>query len=229
MTKEYPKPLLEVKNRPIINYIVDNLNTVNLIDEIIVVTNSKFISRFKEWKLRLKGSKRISLIDDHTKSNNDRLGAIGDVSFVLKNKLIQEDLLVIGGDNLFNGSLNDFINFALKKKPNTTIGAYRLKNIEDASRYGVVKIDRSKRIIEFKEKPNRPDSPLVAMCLYYIPAGQLYLVSDYMKIMKYKTDATGEYIDWLKGKADIFCFVFKGAWYDIGDHKYLNAANKDFA
>ena len=228
MTREYPKPLLEVKNKPIINYIINNLNSVKIIDELIVVTNSKFIGRFRQWKLRFKGRKKITLVDDRTKSNEDRLGAIGDINFVLRNRRIKDDLLVIGGDNLFSGNLNEFINFALKNKPNTTIGAYRLKNKNDASKYGVLKVGRDHRVVEFKEKPKRPNSSLVAMCLYYIPREQFSLIGNYMKLNKNKVDATGKYVDWLKKKADIFCFVFKGSWFDIGDHKYLAAANKDF-
>lgn len=220
--------MLKVNRRPIINYIINNLSKVESIEEIIVVTNSKFIGKFKEWKTKIKSPKKISLVDDCTKSNEDRLGAIGDINFVLKKKRIKDDLLVIGGDNLFNGSISDFASFALKNKPNTTIAAYRLKNIKDANKYGVLKIDENNRVIEFKEKPAKPTSPLVAMCLYYIPEKQLSLVNVYMKFKKYKTDATGKYIDWLRKKADIYCYVFKGLWYDIGDYKYLNAAKKRF-
>ena len=220
--------MLKVNRRPIINYIIDNLSKIERVEEIIVVTNSKFIGKFREWKRRIKSSKKISLVDDCTKSNEDRLGAIGDINFVIKTKRIKDDLLVIGGDNLFNGSIGDFTSFALENKPNTTIAAYCLKNIKDANKYGVLKIDKNNKVIEFKEKPAKPTSPLVAMCLYYIPGKQLPLVNVYMKFKKYKTDATGKYIDWLRKKADIYCYIFKGIWYDIGDYKYLNAAKKRF-
>ncbi len=193
------------------------------------MTNSKFIGKFKEWKLRVKESKKVTLVDDRTKSNADRLGAIGDINFVLDKKHIKDDLLIIGGDNLFTGSLKGFIDFALKNNPNATIGVYKLKKIKDASKYGVVRADKRNRVIEFQEKPDNPKSPLVAMCLYFIPARQFNLINDYMKIRKGKLDATGKYIDWLKNKEDVYCFIFKGSWYDIGDHKYLSAAKKNFA
>ena len=193
------------------------------------MTNSKFIGKFKEWKSGIKASKKITLVDDCTKSNTDRLGAMGDLNFVLNKKHIKDDLLIIGGDNLFSGSLKRFIDFALKNKPNATIGAYKLKKIKDASKYGVVGINKINKVIEFQEKPVNPKSPLVAMCLYFIPALQFNLINDYMKIRKGKSDATGKYIDWLRNKEDVYCFVFKGSWYDIGDHKYLSAAKKNFA
>jgi len=221
--------LLEVHNKPIIDHIIDKLRLVKSIDEIIVVTNSKFIGKFKEWRLGVKDLNKITLVDDCTKSNTDRLGAMGDISLVLNKQQIKDDLLIVGGDNLFSGKLKGFIDFALKNKPNATIGVYRLKKIKDASKYGVVGIDKRNRVIEFQEKPDHPTSPLVAMCLYFIPAGQLNLINNYIKIRKGKLDATGKYIDWLKDKEDIYCFVFKGSWYDIGDHKYLSAAKKNFA
>lgn len=221
--------MLEVKGKPIINHIIGKLSSIKSIDEIIVVTNSKFIGKFKEWKLGVRESKKITLVDDCTKSNIDRLGAMGDINFVLNKKHIKDDLLIIGGDNLFSGSIKVFTDFALKNKPDATIGVYKLKNIKDASKYGVVGIDKRSRVIEFQEKPDHPKSSLVAMCLYFIPGEKLNLINKYLKIRKGKSDATGKYIDWLKSKEDIYCFVFKGSWYDIGDRKYLSAAKKNFA
>ena len=229
LTKKYPKPLLEVKGKPIIEHIIDKLDPVKPIDEVIVVTNSKFIGQFKKWRREFTATKKITLVDDCTKSNTDRLGAIGDLNFVINKKHIQDDLLIIGGDNLFSGSLKGFIAFALKNIPDATIGAYKLKQIKDASNYGVVKIGKERKVIGFEEKPRVPKSPLVAMCLYFIPAAQFNLINEYMRISKGKLDATGKYIDWLKSKRNIYCFVFKGSWYDIGDHKYLSAAKKGFA
>ncbi len=228
LTRDYPKPLLKVKGRPVINYIVDKLNKSDAIKEIIVVTNSRFIGKFKAWRRGLKLSKKISLVDDCTKSNKDRLGAIGDIDFVLKSKGIKEDLLVVGGDNLFSGSIRGLIASALKNKPYMTIAAYRLKDKKDANKYGVLKVGRDNRVVDFKEKPSKPDSSLVAMCLYYIPKEQLSLISFYLRSKKDKADATGKYIDWLRKRADIYCYLFKGIWYDIGDYKYLNEAKKSF-
>ncbi|MDD2679832.1 MAG: nucleotidyltransferase family protein [Candidatus Omnitrophica bacterium] len=228
LTREYPKPLLEVKKRPILDYIIAKLKGLRQVDEIIIVTNSKFIARFREWKKSLKVKKTLTLVDDLTRSNTDRLGAIGDIDFVIKNKRIKEDILVIGGDNLFSGGLARFVNFAASKSPAVSIGLYKLKDLKDASRYGVAKLDRAGRVVYFEEKPAKPKSRLVAMCLYYIPAARLKLIKEYLKIGR-KADATGNYIDWLKGRMDTYGFIFQGSWYDIGDFKYLTRAKKYFA
>ena len=220
--------MLEVKQRPIIDYIIDKLEGARQVNEIIIVTNSKFIAKFRKWKKSLKLKKPVTLVDDLTRSNSDRLGAIGDINFVIKKKRIQEDVLVIGGDNLFSGGLTKFVDFAVSKSPAATIGLYKLKDLKDASSYGVAKLDRLRRVVYFEEKPAKPKSKLVAMCLYYIPASRLKLIKEYLKIGK-KVDATGNYIDWLKGRVDTYGFIFQGSWYDIGDFKYLTRAKKYFA
>ena len=194
-----------------------------------MVTNNKFISNFKKWAKTVKSSKKISLVNDLTKNNQDRLGAIGDVEFVIKVKKVREDLLVVGGDNLFSGSLSRFLFVAKKNISPVAVGLYRLGRKSDARNYGVVKLDKLKRIISFQEKPKRPESKLVAMCLYYIPKKYLDLINLYLQEKKRKTDATGSYIAWLKDKVDVYGYEFSGTWFDIGDYKYLNRANKDFA
>lgn len=228
LTKNFPKPLLEVKGRPIINFIVDKLEQISGIKDIYIVTNSKFISFFRKWAKTIKTAKKIILVDDLTENNQDRLGAIGDVNFVIKNKKVQDDLLVIGGDNLFSGSLKGFLDFSTNNILSATLGLYKLKHKKDASRYGVVKLDNNKKVISFNEKPKKPGSSLVAMCLYYIPKAYLSSVSEYAKDKKKKTDTTGGYISWLKDKANVYGYVFNGSWFDIGDSKYLIAAKKSF-
>lgn len=229
LTKEYPKPLLEVKGRPIVDYIADKLEAASGIDEIYIVTNSKFILAFRKWVKSVKSPKKITLVNDFTKSNQDRLGAIGDINFVIKKLKIRDDLLVVGGDNLFSGSLKGFLDFSAGKKPAASIGLYRLKQKKDASRYGVVKLDIHGKVVSFEEKPRKPQSRLVAMCLYYIPKDYLTLIEEYIRNKKIKTDATGSYVSWLKEKVDVYGYVFNGSWFDIGDYKYLNAAKRDFA
>jgi len=228
LTKEYPKPLLTIGRRPLIDYILDKLNKIDEIDEIIVITNSKFIRQFKIWSESLVGSKRISLVDDLTQSHADRRGAIGDMYFAVTKKRLKTDLLVIGGDNLFDGDLEEFLSFAKGNHPHPVIGAYDIRNKSRAAKYGVIKLDAKKRIMDFKEKPPRPESSLVAMCLYYFPKAKLRLIKEYLKSEYNKNDATGFYIDWLRRKDKVYAFVFRGRWYDIGQHRFYQEAKKQF-
>jgi len=229
LTRKYPKPLLPVGKKPIINYIIDKLNRLEEIDEIIVVTNSKFISAFKRWKSRLKTAKKLSIIDDLTGDESDRRGAIGDMYFAISKKKISSDLLVIGGDNLFDEGLADFVGFAREKKYSPVIGIYDIKDRKKTSKYGVVKLDRQGRITDFREKPSHSRSTLVAMCLYYFPKGKLKLVGNYLKIKKNKKDATGFYINWLRKQVTVYGFIFDQRWYDIGDFVFYRQAQRKFS
>ena len=247
LTKDYPKPLLKLGTKPIIDYIIEKLDIIDEIDEIIVVTNSRFFSHFKNWSKKVKLSKKLSLLDDLTKSLSDRRGAIGDMDFAIKNKRINEDLIVVGGDNLFDDNLKDFLFFAKEKTGKPVIGAYNIRNKIHAKKYGVLKLDKKNRVIDFQEKPRAPKSTLVAMCLYYFPKERLTLIKEYLnpvrntKLPRSKNkisngvnkknkqyDATGLYIDWLRKRCPVYGFVFNGRWYDIGDHKFYNEAKKAF-
>lgn len=227
LTKDHPKPLLMLGKRPILNYILEKLKDLDSLTEIIVVTNSKFFSHFKKWSKGLKIEKRFSLVDDLTRSLSDRLGAIGDLRFVIDKKRIKEDLLVIAGDNIFDTGLEEFISFAQDKK-SPVIGAYKLRSKVRAKKYGIIQLDSKNRLIDFKEKPKVPKSTLAAMCLYYFPKSKLGLLKEYMGHADHKHDTAGSYITWLKDKVSVYVFVFGGSWFDIGDHKSYSEAQKQF-
>lgn len=228
LTTDYPKPLLEVNHRPIIDYIIDKIAQIDSIDEIIVVTNSKFISLFKKWLDALSINKRIVLVDDLTKGLSDRRGAIGDMNFAIDREGLEDDLLVIGGDNLFGEELEEFLSFSKSKESSPVIGVYDIRDRLEASKYGVVELDEKSQIIDFQEKPRSPKSTLVAMCLYYFPRERLKLIKEYLGSRSNGHDATGFYIDWLRGKVAVYGFIFNGLWYDIGDHKFYKEAKRNF-
>lgn len=228
LTKEYPKSLLKAGEKTILDYIIEKLERIDKINEIIVITNSKFIGYFRKWARDSQAKKRLVLVDDLTKSIADRRGAIGDMNFAIAKKRIKEDLLVIGGDNLFNGDLQKFISFARAKKKSPAVGIYRLEDKREAARYGVVKLDQENRVVDFQEKPKMPQSSFVAMCLYYFPKEKLRLIREYLKTQTEKHDATGFYIDWLRRKVRVYGFIFKGRWFDIGDAKFYREAKKVF-
>ena len=228
LTKEYPKPLLKIKNRPIIEHIIKKLKGIKGLDKIIVVTNSKFFDKFREWRKGFKSSSKIVIVDDLTKDLNDRRGAIGDMSFAILKQKIKDDLLVVGGDNLLGSDLGPFLNFSKAKRDYPTIGVYDIKYKAAAKKYGVVKLDKEGLVVDFKEKPARPASTYVAMCLYYFPAQSIKLLKEYMHAHASKLDATGFYIDWLRKKTSVYGFVFEGSWFDIGDKKFYRKAEKEF-
>lgn len=229
LTKDYPKSLLLVNQKPIIDYIIEKLQAISGLNEIIVITNHKFASLFRKWANMAHSKKHISVVDDLTVSPDDRRGAIGDMDFAIEKKRIREDLLVIGGDNLFNADLSYFVSFAKANKPHPVIGAYDIKNIREAGKYGLIKLNRKDRIIDFQEKPKVPKSTLVAMCLYYFPRERLKLIKEYLHNRVNGRDATGFYINWLRKQIPVYGVVFSGLWFDIGDHKFYREAKEEFA
>jgi glucose-1-phosphate thymidylyltransferase len=220
--------LLLIKGRPIVDYIIDRLKLVKEIDEIFLVTNSKFIGRFRSWKAAHRLKAKITLVDDLTKDNDTRLGAIGDLNFAIADQNIKDGLVVIGGDNLFTAGLQEFVSFSRKHDPCCVIGAFGLKDKKDAVNYGVLELDESGLIKDFTEKPRSPKTALVAMCLYYFPAEKLRLVKEYIAQKNIKKDTMGLYIDWLSRRDKVYAFVFGGSWHDIGDHEFYNAAKGSF-
>lgn len=229
LTREYPKSLLKVKGGPVIDHIIEQLAPVDKIDELIVITNDKFFRQFKAWQAGHPLKKKISIVNDLTRDNSARLGAIGDMDFAVDNKGLKDDLLVIGGDNLFDGCVNKFLDFAGKFKGSPVIGVFDIKTKAQAAKYGVIKLDKSKRVVDFREKPAKPESTLVAMCLYYFPKERLGLIKEYLDAGARKDDAMGFYIDWLCNRVPVYGYVFSGKWFDIGDHKFYNAAKNSFA
>lgn len=215
LTKDRPKPLLPVKNKPIINYIINQIEKIDAVDKIIVVCNDRFFKQFKSWRRKHRFNKEIKILNDETLSNTDRKGAIGDTIFTIDELDLQDDLLVVGGDNLNSLNLNRFINFA-RKRNSCCIALYDIKNKKKASRFGVVKVDRNFRIKRFQEKPVNPTSTLIATCIYYFPKESLSLLFAYQAATAGKKDATGLYINWLSQKIPVYGFRFVGKWFDIG-------------
>ncbi|MFH2139060.1 MAG: nucleotidyltransferase family protein [Candidatus Omnitrophota bacterium] len=216
LTKHWPKPLLMVKEKPIIWHIISNVRFLEGLKEIIIVTNDKFSLNFQKWSSGVDFGVPITIINDETTSEKNRLGAIGDIDFVLKNHPVEEDLLVIGGDNLFSFNLGSFLKYAKEKNNSCTIGLHELNDPENISRYGVVSIDSKGKLISFEEKPKNSTSRLISMCIYYFPKKTIGFIPEYLS-QDHSSDATGSYIRWLHEKIDVWGYVLKGVWYDIGD------------
>ncbi|MBI5149244.1 MAG: nucleotidyltransferase family protein [Candidatus Omnitrophica bacterium] len=225
--KDTPKALLEVGPQCLLEYIIEEITPLESLKEILLVTNNKFYQTFRRWADDYGYSGKIRIINDGTNSPEDRLGSIGDIDFVIRSEQINDDLLVIGGDNLFDGDLRAYSQFAKTKAPLVTIGLYNIGKLDDAKRFGVVALDSQRKIISFEEKPAKPRSTLIAMCLYYFPQKSLGHISDYL-LESGKSDTAGDYIRWLSEQLTVYGFEFHGKWYDIGSVESYREAQNDF-
>ena len=228
LTLNQPKPLLPMAGRPVIEFILDIVEPIKELDEIFIVTNQKFTPHFEDWCKKYPSHKKIVIVNDETTTNNDRLGATGDIEFVVRDKLVSDDLLVIAGDNIFRTPLDEFINFSLSKRPSASIGLYDVKDKVLAKKYGIVAIDKNSKVVDFKEKPKNPASTLAAKCLYFFPKEKLGLMKEYLSTGA-NEDAPGFFLEWLSKKDIIFGYVFRDEkWFDIGDVKSYKEANREF-
>ncbi len=227
IVKDKPKALLDIHGRPLIEYVLDKIKQLEGLNEFILVTNNKFDKIFQDWAESLKFPYKIKIINDGTLTPEDRLGSIGDINFVLQKYPIKDDVLVLGSDNLFDYSLEDYVRFAKGKPSDVTIGLYDIHNREEAKKFGVVALDKSNKIISFEEKPAEPKSTLVSMCCYYLPQKTLGLIGDYLRESK-KSDTSGDYVRWLYQKNNVYGFKFDGKWYDIGSVESYHEAQEKF-
>ena len=214
LTKNKPKPLVEIADKPILAYILDKIKKVSVIDQIFIVSNHKFYQHYLDWKKGLNYKKNISIINDGTSSNQDRLGAIADLNFVIEQKNITDDLLVMAGDNLFDFELTDFVSFQQEVKADC-ITTHELDDRKRLKTTGVIEIDQNNKVISFEEKPEEPKSNLAVPPFYIYQQETLPLIKDYLQ-QDNNPDAPGNLIPWLLKKKDIYAFKFSGLRYDIG-------------
>jgi len=221
-----PKPLLTIGSKTLIDYAVEKLKGYGQFSEVVVVTNNKFYENFVQWA-KLHPELKIRVINDGTNTNEERLGSVGDLNYVWSKEKSPDDWLIIGGDNLFDQSLDAFMSFCASHKPAVTIGLYDIKDIKAATKFGVVGLDKSGKVITFQEKPEHPASSSIGMCLYYFPKETLGYIEEYRKESN-TLDAAGSYIKWLSEKKNVYGFNFSGKWYDIGSIESLNEARAYF-
>ncbi len=224
LTLNKPKPLLKVGSKTMADRLVEKIERVKDVDAVYLVANDKFAGHFEEWAVSGERGKKVRVINDGTRSNETRLGGIGDMDLVIREAEIDDDLLVLGGDNLFEFDLNDFIGFAREKGG----GAVALRDVGDlkaATKYGIVALGEDERVIEFIEKPENPKSTLAAMCVYFFPKKTLGLIKKYLAAGLNK-DQPGNYISWLSENDRVYGFTIKDEWFDIGDKRQLRQADE---
>ena len=222
LTLDRPKHLLEIGGRPILELLLDRL-PVGELETIHVVTNAKFAPRFREWAQSYPAG--IEVIDDGTTSEDDRLGAIGDLQLAISNG-IDDDLLVAAGDSLFSESLDGFVRFA-RERSAPTIAAYDVGDLEEIKRLSSIEVDEDSRVTTFEEKPEQPRSTVAGIALYFYPRSTLSLVGEYLETGN-NPDQPGRLLQWLHGRMPIYAWPIPGRWFDIGTPETLAEAEREF-
>jgi glucose-1-phosphate thymidylyltransferase len=222
LTEDLPKHLLPVGDRPMLDWVLDRVQEVEEVDAIHLVTNSRFAPVFAEWAEQ----HGVSVHDDGTTSNEDRLGAVGDLRLVIDRAgLEDDDLIVLAGDNLFEFSLARFTEWwRAKPQPASAVPLHDVGDRELAKQYGIADTGADDRIVEFVEKPSDPPSTLASTLVYLVPPAHVRLVRTYVEDGQ-SSDNAGSFLGWLAAREPVYGYRFEGPWYDIGDHEQLLEAD----
>jgi glucose-1-phosphate thymidylyltransferase len=230
LTLNQPKPLLPVAGKPMLEHVIDNISTIDAIDHAYIVTNAKFAEHFQKWA---EGYKRpnlkfgFTIVNDRSTDDSNKLGAIGDLHLVITKYEIDDDIIVVGGDNLFSEDLAEFGEFCRSKNAPVT-AVYDVGDLDEIKKYNAIEIDDEGRITFFEEKPAAPKSTLTGIALYYYPQWTLPRIREYITEGN-NPDQPGRLVQWLYKRSPFYTWKVPGLWFDVGSIETLEEANRVFS
>ena len=224
LIENFPKPLLEVKGNTFLDWLVDDIDTSGMVDQYIVVSNHKFVHHFEKWASDKK--QNITVLDDGTSTNETRLGAVKDIQFAIDELKLDDDLLIIAGDNILDFSLVKFIQYAQEKKTSCIMRYFEPK-LQKLQKSRVLVVENDGLVINMQEKPKEPKSTWCCPPFYYIVKKDVPLVSKGIEAGR-GTDAPGSFIAWLYKKVNVYAMRMPGKRYDIGTLDSYNQIKEEY-
>lgn len=224
LTENFPKPLLKIGKKTILDWLIDDIKTSGEIDQYIVISNHKFVGHFNYWAMEK--DVPIVVLDDGTVTNETRLGAVRDIQFAIDELKLDDDLLIMAGDNLLDFSLNTFIDYAKEKQASCTMRYYEPEKAK-LQKSGVLTIGEDERILKMAEKPVEPESNWCSPAFYYYKREDVSLVRTSIDD-GCNTDAPGSFISWLCQKRPVFAMEMPGKRYDIGTIDDYNRTKEEW-
>ena len=224
LTENFPKPLLKVGEKTILDWLIDDIDTLGLVDEYVVISNHKFAHHFDDWAKEK--SQKITVVDDGTESNETRLGAVKDIQFAVDKLGLDDEMLVIAGDNVLDFSLTKFISYA-KEKGTSCIMRYYEASEAKLKKCGVVQVDESDTVLDMTEKPEQPASHWCCPPFYFYTREDAKLVEQGIAA-GCGTDAPGSYVAWLCKQTKVHAMEMPGSRYDIGNLESYEKVQKEY-
>lgn len=224
LTENFPKPLLKVGDKTILDWLVDDIDTAGEVGEYVVISNHKYAHHFDDWAKTKQ--QKITVIDDETDSNETRLGAVKDIQFAVDKLQLDDDMLVIAGDNVLDFSLTEFIAYS-KKKNASCIMRYYEPNAQKLLKCGVVTIDENDKVLDMTEKSPTPATHWCCPPFYYYSKNDAKLVQKGID-SGCGTDAPGSFIAWLCTQSDVYAMEMPGKRYDIGNLESYENVKKEY-
>ena len=223
LTENQAKPLISIADKTIVERIVEKLETIKDVEEIYIVTNSKFYDNFRSWLSNTPTRKKITILNDGTLTKESKLGPVGDLVFSLKKADIEDDLLLIAGDNLFEFDLQKLVKF-FKTKNSSCVALHTMtKEHKLGLEYGVAQIDKDNKITHFEEKPKKPQSNLVSTGCYIFSKNDLSSILNFSE--NKSNQELGELIKHLSNKSFVYGLIFDELWFDLGSFEALEFIN----
>jgi glucose-1-phosphate thymidylyltransferase len=226
LTLNTPKALLPIAGKPILNYITDEILTIDEIDEIIIISNHRFYKNFVNWKNTFDTTVEITILDDNTTDDFNKLGAIGDISFAIDTLGINDDLLIMAGDSIFSFPLLQFYN-EFKYRDKDLLLTQHIESEEDLKRMANVILDNDGKVKDMVEKPSVPVSNLVSYAAYIYKKDTVPMFKEYLAGGN-NPDAPGFFPSWLHKIKPIYTYTFDGMFFDIGTPESYEEANRIF-
>lgn len=226
LTLNTPKALLPIAGKPILNYITDEILTIDEIDEIIIISNHRFYKNFVNWKNTFDTTVEITILDDNTTDDFNKLGAIGDISFAIDTLGINDDLLIMAGDSIFSFPLLQFYN-EFKYRDKDLLLTQHIESEEDLKRMANVILDNDGKVKDMVEKPSVPVSNLVSYAAYIYKKDTVPMFKEYLASGN-NPDAPGFFPSWLHKIKPIYTYTFDGTFFDIGTPESYEEANRIF-
>lgn len=225
LTENFPKPLLKVGEKTILDWLIDDIDSTGLVDTYVIISNHKFAHHFEAFAKEKKLN--IVVVDDGTTSNETRLGAVFDVQFAIDKLGLDDDLFVIAGDNVLDFSLSNFLDFAREKKTSCIMRYYE-PDESKLVKCGVVEIDENSRILSMEEKPAQPKSHWCCPPFYVYTREDAKKVKEAIDGKKCGTDAPGSFIAWLSSVTVVHAMEMPGKRFDIGNLASYEQVQKDY-
>jgi len=226
LTENFPKPLLEVKGKTILDWLLDDIDSSGKINEYIIISNNKFFCHFEKWAKQKLLNAPVKVINDGSDNNESRLGAVADIKFAIDTLGIDEDVLIIAGDNVLDFSLCEFVNyFESKKAP--CVMRYFEDRLDKLRKTGVASVDDDDLITIMEEKPQNPKSNWCIPPFYAYPSETLKMIGQAIKD-GCKTDAPGSFVSYLASNSKVYAMQMPGKRFDIGDLKSYEEVNNTY-
>lgn len=213
LTENFPKPLLKVGDKSILDWLVSDIASAGIVDEFVVISNHKFAEHFRGWASS--NPNRITVVDDGTSTNETRLGAVCDIKFAVDSLGIDDDCLIIAGDNVLDFSLVKFIEYA-RAKGTSCIMRYNEPELAKLRKCGVLELDPADRVLSMEEKPAEPKSHWCCPPFYFYTRADMKRFAEGIAA-GCGTDAPGSFVAWLSGVSPVHAMEMPGRRYDIGN------------